>query len=234
MTAFIEIAVRCPRCGELAVRSAMTSANTLGATVWTDGCVVAPMLPATSPVVRCPACRAVSWLADWEGLAADDPEGEAIIERVRAQEGESGHRTVSETPDEGVLREAIGSGLCVSARQEIELRGLLWRRLNDRFRAEQPPMPSRAPADPVDGWSSQRLDDLEELAGLLRGSADPIDRLTLAEVLRHLGHAREAIEVLDAGGFPDELDPYVQRIRSLAVAGDAWPRPVWGSGEPAT
>lgn len=56
--------VACPNCGALAKYMTLTSGNTFGARVWTDGKQVAPMLPRPPAVVKCQQCAECHWLAD--------------------------------------------------------------------------------------------------------------------------------------------------------------------------
>lgn len=48
--------VSCPFCGKKKELLSLTSGNTIGSTQWSDGKMVAPMLPSVSPVQKCPHC----------------------------------------------------------------------------------------------------------------------------------------------------------------------------------
>ena len=61
-----DVVVAYPRCGGLARYETLLSGNTLGARVWTDGKVEAPMLPRPPEVVRCGHCGGYYWLRQAE------------------------------------------------------------------------------------------------------------------------------------------------------------------------
>lgn len=48
--------LRCPHCGALKEVLQLMSGNTIGATLWSDGKEIAPMLPRVSRIQRCPTC----------------------------------------------------------------------------------------------------------------------------------------------------------------------------------
>lgn len=48
--------VKCPYCGAKKELLSLVSGNTIGATQWSDGKMVAPMLPRVSPVQKCAQC----------------------------------------------------------------------------------------------------------------------------------------------------------------------------------
>lgn len=48
--------IKCPFCGEEKELMTLVSGNTCGARWWSDGKMIAPMLPQTSPVQKCPKC----------------------------------------------------------------------------------------------------------------------------------------------------------------------------------
>ncbi len=48
--------VKCPYCGSIKKLMSLVSGNTFGAEYWSDNKQIAPMLPSTSPVQKCPNC----------------------------------------------------------------------------------------------------------------------------------------------------------------------------------
>lgn len=54
---------RCPACGQWFSWSSR-SGNSFGATTWSDGCVLGPMVPNYTPIARCPSCARWIWLRD--------------------------------------------------------------------------------------------------------------------------------------------------------------------------
>jgi len=58
------IIIACPHCGNLAKKDTIISGNTFGATLWSDGKQVAPMLPEFPSFVFCKKCSNLFWVKD--------------------------------------------------------------------------------------------------------------------------------------------------------------------------
>jgi len=54
----------CPACQGQVIETTIMSGNNLGAAFWSDGRMVAPMLPDNPRLVKCPHCMAPFWLAE--------------------------------------------------------------------------------------------------------------------------------------------------------------------------
>jgi hypothetical protein len=65
--------IACPACGASHQRATLASGNTLGARLWTDGKMEAPMLPSLPAVTRCAACARLFWVEDAPLLGEVDP-----------------------------------------------------------------------------------------------------------------------------------------------------------------
>src|SRR5262249_52870726 len=116
-----------------------------------------------------------------------------------------------EEPSEEEYLEALAAGLARTPDQELTLRRLAWWRGNDAFR-------SADPSETCPPASEKRKENLLALARLLDGSDDN-SLLTKAEVLRHLGAFKAALEVL-ARVTGAEYPEVVVRFRELCAAGD--------------
>jgi hypothetical protein len=57
-------AYQCPHCGNFLWRRTLTSGNTAGATTFSDGKMVAPMLPKFPDLTKCKKCNSIIWLSD--------------------------------------------------------------------------------------------------------------------------------------------------------------------------
>ena len=112
--------VACPRCGGLARYETLISGNTLGARVWTDGKVEAPMLPRPPEVVRCSHCGAYYWLRQAEKVG--------YLEQWEMAEGRADPTWLGaprvEEPEEAGYYEAIREGLAGDREEEKKLRVL--------------------------------------------------------------------------------------------------------------
>ncbi|WP_042500488.1 hypothetical protein [Thermaerobacter marianensis] len=213
--------IRCPREGCTAhyrVRR-YASGNTLGARVWTDGRIAAPMWPEEPEITRCDACGAYFWLDQAPKVAVAEP----IVEDYDA-EGRRVGRDAGEwdVPDVRFLSprehlEALASGdLCATPEQERRLRWLLWWADNDRYRQDEPLVAARSSGDWLD--EEQVRKNRLRLYDLL-DERQPVQRLAKAEPARQLGWFAHARELLD-WPWLDEHREFAERIRQLAEAGD--------------
>ncbi len=191
--------VACPHCKGLAKNLTLISGNTVGARTWTDGKLVAPMLPRPPAVVKCAHCRKCYWLADAEKLAGD---------AARA-----GIPWVEEpTADEYLL--ALDQGLAKDREQERTVRILAWWRGNDAFRSKsQINTGTAAPS------SASFRENLEALAPLLDHDDDH-DRIMKAEVFRELGAFQLTVELLNQV-TTEKYAGAVRQLGSLCDRGDS-------------
>lgn len=58
------IIIACPHCGDLAKKESIISGNTFGATLWSDGKQIAPMLSEFPSIVFCKHCNNPFWVKD--------------------------------------------------------------------------------------------------------------------------------------------------------------------------
>lgn len=63
-----DIIRECPKCKMHVVQETTMSGNTMHAKFWTDGKMVAPMLPDRPNLVKCPKCGTLFWLDDAKEL----------------------------------------------------------------------------------------------------------------------------------------------------------------------
>lgn len=202
--------VACPYCNALAKYMTLTSGNTFGARVWTDGKQVAPMMPRLPAVVKCHHCAECFWLADAKKVGTVQRWGG---EDRQVDPAWTAAQVVQE-PTEEEYYEAVRKGLAADLQQEWTLRILSWWRRNDTF----PDAPQRE-ADSIGIGSGEWRKNLEALVGLL-DEADENDRLMKAEVLRELGEFESAQQVLGRVTSA-EYTSVVRQLRLLCEAGDA-------------
>jgi hypothetical protein len=196
--------VACPRCGGLARYETVLSGNTLGARVWTDGKMEAPMLPRPPEVARCSHCGQYYWLTQARkvgSLKAWETEDARVDPAWRAAP------RIGEL-SEAEYYEAIHRGLAQDPEEEKTLRILAWWRSNDAAR--------RGQSQPTD--LAPRRENLQALVGLLAGGTDE-EQVMRAEALRELGRFAEAEAALARVTAP-ELAWVVRQIRSLSTARD--------------
>lgn len=56
--------IACPHCGHLSKKKTLFSGNTFGATIWSDGKRIAPMLPYFPAFVFCKGCGNLYWVKE--------------------------------------------------------------------------------------------------------------------------------------------------------------------------
>lgn len=184
----------------------LLSGNTLGARWWTDGRMIAPMLPSLPAITRCHGCGRYFWISEAKGigyihygLEEPPPEWKAA-------------RRARELSEQEYL-EAIQSGLARTRKQELYLRIWAWWASNDPLRFtgldETQTPPRRSP---------EALMNLERLLELL-DETHPAERLQKAEVLRELERFDEALRLLEFD-FPDQYEKVTSLIRELAQRKD--------------
>jgi hypothetical protein len=215
-----DIIIACPQCGALARVFSLMSGNTLGATLWTDAYMDAPMLPRPPAITRCDNCTAFFWVKDAPRVGkvsrwSDEPAPEAWRNAPEV-------RPLSE--DEHW--EAIANGSASNSQEERLLRTWAWWTGNHRFRdlpgsdwrarkiarSKVSPKPS---TDEI--FSSAARQNLERLVALLEDTP-PDDRLTKAEAARELGQFDQAIALLSVP-FSEEYDFVARYILDLAQRG---------------
>lgn len=202
--------IACPLCKGLAKHMTLLSGNTFGAKVWTDGKMIAPMLPRPPAVVKCRHCGECYWLAEAENvgtLGPPDSKGQEINPTwATADEVEE--------PTEEEYYLAIEKGLATDVEQEKNLRVLAWWRSNDGFR-NAPPAPGRGNPRTSAPWKK----NLEALANLLHDENEG-ERLMRAEVLRELGEFEAAKQILHRISSSN-VAAVVRQLLSLCESGDA-------------
>ena len=210
--------IACPKCKGLARYMTLASGNTIDARVWTDGKMIAPMLPLPPTVVKCHHCAELYWRADAEQIGTVD-RCRGADEQVNPAWADA---PIVEEPTEAGYYQALANGLAKDAKQERVLRVLAWRRRNDVFR-DKPLKEAQGTSDNPVEWRK----NLEALARLLT-EEDVNDCLTKAEVLRELGKFESAKQVLNHATSTDGA-AVVRQLRSLCDVRDTCVRELHSS-----
>jgi hypothetical protein len=194
--------IACPQCNALASHTTLLSGNTLGATYWTDGKMIAPMLPDTPAVTQCQNCQKYYWVEDAEEVG-----------EWNCFEGEPPNPAWGDVPEIEELSEpeyfqALEQGIAEDEEQEKLLRLFAWWRRNDAYREEDAETSALAPAADTP-WK----ENLAALAELLDAD-EPEDRVMQAEIFRELGDFERALQILES--ITEEgLKPAVGQIKAL-------------------
>lgn len=205
--------IACPKCKGLAKYMTLRSGNTFGASVWTDGKQVAPMLPHPPAVVKCHHCGECYWLAKAKEVGTVEPWGSkdqpvdtAWAASLDVQE-----------PTEEEYYLALERGMAADREQERDLRIFAWWRRNDVFRY--------ALCEPTEGTADasvacrRNLDALRSLSNKFYQN----DQIMEAEIQRELGNFDAAVKVLD-GITLSEYSAVARQLRSLCESRDIFVR----------
>jgi hypothetical protein len=194
----------------------IASGNTFGATFWTDFKCNAPMMPADPWLKKHPVENVLFWSDDYELIESIDP-----FELMERQHSEMMNRgswenrhlpkaieiPYAEYPDEADYFFALKSGMADSKDKLCEIRMNLWWAGNDAIRKGE-----------VDDLSKEHLENLVSIIALFDEDTPP-HRLIRAEAFREQGLFKEALVLLNIGGF-DHQQAHATFIASLCFAKD--------------
>lgn len=171
-----DIIRECPRCKTPLAQRSMMSGNSFGARLWTDGKMLAPMLPDRPWLVKCPNCGELFWIDEARELGK------------RAWWYEHNAWPLAAEPD--LSSEADFLKVLSAARlpeeKERYVRQRAWWAANDSIR-----MTENATAS----FSTAQEGNLHALADIL-DEKNPGQRITKAEIYRELGKFDECIKLL--------------------------------------
>ncbi len=173
---------QCNECNRPFLERTISSGNTFGATLWTDGRMYAPMLPDQKWLVKCPNCSALLWLDEQHRV------GELGDQRTAKSDGRLRHFRSPSSRDYARLLSRETSAL----QKERYIRTRLWWAWNDGRRRFFRGAPLKRAA----------RDNLIRLAQLMDESVGS-DRLAKAEIMRELARFSEARALI--AGIDDPL-----------------------------
>jgi hypothetical protein len=104
--------IGCPGCGALHKRATIGSGNSLGARLWSDGKLEAPMLPDLPTITRCVGCGRIFWIAQalCFGQVSPFPSSPSIEQVIVQAIGPNRVRVMA------VLREYLSTDLAATKR----------------------------------------------------------------------------------------------------------------------
>lgn len=192
---------KCKSCEGLMKQRTIASGNTFGARYWTDGKVEASMLPLTPSAVRCPHCHSLLWISSLEEVGEIPGSRGFGVPRPEYDRSFDSHPFIEnlETDDYWTaLRKAE-----LSKDQEVYLRTMYWRLMNDSRRGNHIPI----------ALSEEEQVNLRNLLPLVY-EMDESSRLIRAEIHRELGEFEECEKALDYD-FCDDYIPAAVTIYML-------------------
>lgn len=207
--------IQCPGSTEIRRLPSINSGNTFGATFWTDGYMVAPMLPRFPAITRCTADGPIFWVSSakvvgsmppWRDPAASEPRAWKDAPAVRELTGEE-------------FQQAIAQGLGDTPQKLSYLRHRAWWAANQAHRPSADGQAPTAASDFPPGSAARA--NLEALVAELDES-DAEQLLTKIEALRELARFDEAEQLLKSDKLADaRLKPWVALIGERVRLRDA-------------
>ena len=181
-----DIIITCPKCEALSRVPSLTSGNTFGAELWTDGKVIAPSMRVAPRITRCHQCDGFFWIEDATEAGQIyffSKDGDVPRSWREARE----ITILTETQ----LLDALDEGLGDTPSREYQLRIDAWWAFNDSQRGSD-----QAGHAPVDR-ESRRGKNMTRLSEFDTGDGfeDSFDK---AEIARQFGDFEGAIRILDA------------------------------------
>jgi hypothetical protein len=177
---------KCPNCGNLLLKESLSSGNTLGAELFSDGKRIAPMLPDFPDLTKCKKCNSIFWLSDLKKIGT----------RYECEENpknpEWGDADIAEFLDISDLFRALEE----KKSKEIIIRQLIWWAFNDRVRDGKEIFVEE---NEENLWM-QNCIALTELFN----KENINQKIMIAELYRNLGQFEHCIELID--NLSDDLD----------------------------
>ena len=174
--------IGCPCCGHPKKMTTMMSGNTFGASFWSDGVKVFPMILSYPDVIQCKMCYSFFWFQD--KLEINISEFTKLGYKIARGADHVKKLSVNQ------YYEAIESNFCKTPDVEKKLRISAWRRWNDMLRGNGDMSVFSTP-DRQFLWK----DNLNKLLNFLDDDVE-IDCLIKGEILRNLSRFEEAKDIL--------------------------------------
>lgn len=191
-----DIIRECSKCKTKLEQHTTMSGNTFGAHFWTDGRMVAPMLPDRPWLIKCPKCQSLLWIDE--------------LEKLGEQGSWEKDKKWTDTVDPDLPLEE--DYLCIlqdnrlSDKKKLYAHRRAWWLANDAHRSSK--------VKTVAFSESQKV-NLQKLAALLN-EENPDQRIMKAEVFRELGQFDDCIKLLLFSFESKRHTEVADYIRSLA------------------
>ena len=184
-----DVLYMCPNCNNFIYNESLMSGNTCGASLFSDGKLVAPMLPEFPNLTKCKKCSSFLWLGKMKSL------GYFNMYNSRELAELTGDPNVKPDKAEFLSLDDLFGVLNLhdfqDPREEIFVRTRIWWTFNDRIRYGK-------------GVLFQNDDDefryLDNIASLinLNAKSSPDELFSLAENYRNLGDFNKCIEIINS------------------------------------
>ena len=173
---------QCPKCGNLLSNGSLSSGNTIGAQVFSDGKRIAPMLPEYPDLTKCKSCNTIFWLSKLKEIGTQEW---GDNENSKWQEANT-----AEFLELDDYFEALNNHLAETNDDELFIRERIWWSYNDRLR--------RGENIFMDEKDEMRWkENVKNLLKLLDESKTN-RRIMIAEINRNLGDFKKCIMLIES------------------------------------
>ena len=173
---------QCPNCDNQLSQESIMSGNTLGARVFSDGKMIARMLPDFPNLTKCEKCNHIFWLSKLEkttsyrwGTIRND--GSKRVDRAKFLDLDDYYR-------------AFDVGVVENKREACIVRKRIWWAYNDRIRSGVSIF--------QDEHDEKRWKENCQILQSLLDSSDVNQKMMIAEIHRNLGHFEACITILQS------------------------------------
>lgn len=189
-----DIVIECPHCKTLLAVSSITSGNTFGSKLWSDGRQDSPMMPRNPRLTKCHNCSGFFWVGDAKVIGEIDLEDRYHNRAALNPIWVSAPYVCEMTELE--YYEAIKAGLAANQEREIELRIHAWWCENDADRSE------KERSQQTEIFNPKKTENLTRLFEIIEDQSG-MWQLVKSDVARQLGRFDEAIDLLNAIRDPE-------------------------------
>lgn len=176
---------QCPNCDNRISRESLSSGNTIGAQSYSDGKMIAPMLPEIPSITICSKCNNIFWIDKAKVVAEIGPFRPF---RTQSEENLNAEEARFLTIDEYLM--SIDKKVFSKRKEEKYLRISLWQAYNDRVRDGKDLFKTETE-------KSNWLMNVNRLLELLNYE-NLNERIMIAELNRNLGNFEKCLEVIDS------------------------------------
>lgn len=191
---------KCPKCSNYLKRGSNVSGNTFGATLYSDGKMIAPMLPEFPDLTKCEKCDTILWLSDMEKIGT--------CEEWDNKKCKPEWKNASKVEFLGVndlVRFLELDSVKNDKEKERIVRQEIWWAFNDRIRAGNEIFIQETDEDL---WRQNCL----RLIELFDDMTDINQVIMTAELYRNLGKFDECIKLMDS--VDKDYDWIIQKFKS--------------------
>jgi len=183
MTPGPNLIYQCLKCNNLLFIGSLTSGNTFGAELFSDGKQIGPMLPDFPDITKCPKCKTIFWISDENEIGSFEPWGLEIIKEEWKNAQKAKFLSVYE------YFTALDNKILRTKNDEILIRQRIWWGFNDRLRKKKSVLATETD-------ETLWFNNINVLLTML----DPEDTnqlIMMAELNRNLGNFEKCIAILD-------------------------------------